>query len=69
MKNGTGFSLDAMLCSKQDTVAAGRRHLLELIASGQVKPVIHKRLPLEEAVTAHEPMEARAQLGKLVLGP
>jgi NADPH2:quinone reductase len=69
MKNVAGFSLYAMLYNKQDAVAAGRRHLLDLIASGQVKPVIHKRLPLEEAVTAHELMEARAQLGKVVLVP
>ncbi|MFJ4732450.1 zinc-binding alcohol dehydrogenase family protein [Streptomyces sp. NPDC088770] len=69
MKNVAGFSLYAMLYNKQDTMAAGRRHLLDLITSGQVKPVIHQRLPLGEAVKAHELMEARAQLGKVVLVP
>ncbi|MCD9880917.1 quinone oxidoreductase family protein [Streptomyces guryensis] len=69
MKNVAGFSLYAMLYNKQDAVADGRRHLLDLITSGQVRPVVHKRLPLEEAVTAHELMEARAQLGKVVLVP
>ncbi|WP_307785604.1 zinc-binding dehydrogenase [Streptomyces sp. RB110-2] len=40
-----------------------------LIASGEVKPVVHDRLPLDEAVKAHELLEARAQLGKIVLVP
>ncbi|MFJ3659063.1 zinc-binding alcohol dehydrogenase family protein [Streptomyces sp. NPDC090119] len=69
MKNVAGFSIYAMLYNKPDVVAAGQRHLLELIASGQVKPVVHQRLPLEEAAKAHELMEARAQLGKVVLVP
>lgn len=69
MKNVAGFSLYAMLYNKQDAVAEGRRHLFELIASGQVEPVVYDRLPLDEAVKAHELMEARAQLGKIVLVP
>ncbi|WP_030343396.1 quinone oxidoreductase family protein [Streptomyces californicus] len=69
MKNVAGFSLYAMLYNKQDAVAEGQRHLLDLIASGEVKPVVHDRLPLDEAVKAHELLEARAQLGKIVLVP
>ncbi|MFE7337983.1 quinone oxidoreductase family protein [Streptomyces griseus] len=69
MKNIAGFSLYAMLHNKLDAVAEGQRHLFELIASGQVRPIVHDRLPLDEAVKAHELMEARAQLGKIVLVP
>ncbi|MFF8013761.1 zinc-binding dehydrogenase [Streptomyces sp. NPDC007929] len=69
MKNVAGFSLYAMLYNKPDAVAEGLRHLLELVDSGQVKPVVHQRLALEDAVKAHELMEARAQLGKVVLVP
>ncbi|MBT2493465.1 zinc-binding dehydrogenase [Streptomyces sp. ISL-96] len=69
MKNVAGFSLYAMLYNKQDAVAEGQRHLLELISSGRIKPVVHERIPLEDAVKAHELMEARAQLGKIVLVP
>ncbi|MFG2986827.1 zinc-binding dehydrogenase [Streptomyces sp. NPDC048258] len=58
-----------MLHNKQEAVAEGLRHLLELIGSGQVKPVVHERLPLAEAAKAHELLEARAQLGKVVLVP
>ncbi|WP_328930701.1 zinc-binding dehydrogenase (plasmid) [Streptomyces sp. NBC_00190] len=69
MKNVAGFSLYAMLYNKPEAIAEGQRHLFELISSGQVKPVVHERLPLDEAAKAHELMEARAQLGKVVLVP
>lgn len=42
---------------------------LELVASGAVKPAIHAVLPLAEAAQAHELLDGRAVLGKLVLKP
>ncbi len=39
----------------------------ELVASGRVRPVIDKVLPLEEIRAAHERLEAGEQLGKIVL--
>ncbi|MEV4214534.1 zinc-binding dehydrogenase [Micromonospora sp. NPDC049662] len=38
-------------------------------SSGRVRPIVHTRLPLDEGVKAHELMEARTQLGKVVLVP
>ncbi|MEV7467860.1 zinc-binding dehydrogenase [Streptomyces kronopolitis] len=69
MKNVAGFSLYAMLYNKPEAIASGLRELFEMIGSGQVRPIIHERLALEEAGKAHELMEARAQLGKVVLMP
>lgn len=43
--------------------------LLHLLAEGHVKPVIHERIPLEEARRAHELLEGGAVHGKLVLIP
>ncbi|MDF9816832.1 NADPH:quinone oxidoreductase family protein [Streptomyces sp. SPB162] len=69
MKTIAGFALYALLYYKPEVIAAGQRDLLEMISSGKVKPIIHERLPLEDAVRAHELMEARSQLGKVVLIP
>ncbi|MGW2255593.1 quinone oxidoreductase family protein [Kitasatospora sp. NPDC001660] len=69
MKTVAGFALYAMLYNRPEAIAAGQRDLLEMIRTGRVKPVVHERLPLEDAVKAHELMEARAQLGKVVLVP
>ncbi len=69
MKTVAGFALYAMLYNRPDAIAEGQRDLLDMISSGRVRPIVHERLPLEDAVKAHEVMEARAQLGKVVLIP
>jgi NADPH:quinone reductase-like Zn-dependent oxidoreductase len=43
--------------------------LLGLLAAGTLKPVIAKRLPLEDVVTAHQRVEHAEVQGKLVLIP
>lgn len=43
--------------------------LLPWIESGQLRPVVHTVLPLEEAPQAHELLEAGQQFGKVVLEP
>jgi NADPH2:quinone reductase len=42
---------------------------IELFAAGQVRPPVDRRLPLAEARQAHERLDARAVLGKLILKP
>jgi NADPH2:quinone reductase len=48
---------------------AGMRALIEMLAAGKLRPRIHARLPLTEAVRAHEMLESGAVLGKLLLRP
>ena len=48
---------------------AGMRALIDMLAAGKLHPRIHARLPLTEAVRAHEMLESGAVLGKLLLIP
>jgi NADPH2:quinone reductase len=48
---------------------AGMRALIDMLAAGKLHPRIHTRLPLIEAVRAHETLESGAVLGKLLLVP
>jgi NADPH2:quinone reductase len=45
------------------------RQAVELLGSGKVKPAIAARFPLAEARRAHEMVEARSAMGKIVLKP
>jgi len=56
--------LGSMMGSKAELLAA-----MPFIASGQIRAVVDRTLPLAEARQAHELMEDRAQFGKLVLVP
>jgi NADPH:quinone reductase-like Zn-dependent oxidoreductase len=49
--------------------AADMQQLITLMAIGRVRPVIHQRLPLHEAVAAHRLMEQSQFFGKIVLNP
>lgn len=44
-------------------------HLLDYLAAGKLEPVIAARVPLAEAVRAHELLERGGQAGKVVLVP
>tara|TARA_Y100001968_G_C19443994_1_gene764210 strand:- start:234 stop:1274 length:1041 start_codon:yes stop_codon:yes gene_type:complete len=50
--------------SRQDLEAA-----LAVAAQGEISPVIHRVLPLSQAARAHQLIEDRAVLGKIVLVP
>jgi NADPH:quinone reductase len=52
---------------KAEISAAFRDQVLPRFATGELKPVIHAVLPLEDARRAHELMAANANTGKLVL--
>jgi NADPH2:quinone reductase len=45
------------------------RYLIEHLATGDIRPLIHARLPLKDARRAHEMLEAREVIGKVVLKP
>ena len=44
-----------------------KRHVLPLIASGAIKPVVDSVHPLEDAAGAHRYMESNANFGKIIL--
>jgi putative PIG3 family NAD(P)H quinone oxidoreductase len=52
---------------KAEIATAFRDQVLPRFATGELKPVIHAVLPLEDARRAHELMAANANTGKLVL--
>lgn len=52
---------------KAAIVAAVREHVWPLIESGQVRPVVHQRYPLEDAAQAHRDLEDSGHIGKLLL--
>jgi NADPH:quinone reductase-like Zn-dependent oxidoreductase len=56
--------LGSMMGSKAELLAA-----MKFVASGEIRAVVDRTLPLAEARKAHELMEDRAQFGKLVLVP
>jgi NADPH2:quinone reductase len=54
---------------KPEYRAESMRYLIERLAAGDIRPLIHARLPLKDARRAHEMLEARAVIGKVLLKP
>ncbi|HEV8680050.1 MAG TPA: zinc-dependent alcohol dehydrogenase family protein [Stellaceae bacterium] len=54
---------------RPDIRAAATQALIDWLAEGRIRPLIHARLPLAEARHAHEMLEAGAVIGKLVMKP
>jgi NADPH2:quinone reductase len=57
------------LDDKPDIRAQSMRYLFERLAAGAIRPLIHARLPLKDARRAHEMIEARQVIGKILLKP
>jgi NADPH2:quinone reductase len=64
-----GVYLGRLLRHAPDVVASCTRELLELWASGAIRPVIGAEFPLDEVERAHELVESRRSVGKVVLVP
>jgi putative PIG3 family NAD(P)H quinone oxidoreductase len=47
--------------------AAVVEHVWPLVASGQVKPIVHERFPLAQAAAAHTAVEESSNIGKVLL--
>ena len=47
----------------------GYGSLLDLLAAGEIQPLIHARLPLAEAARAHAMLESGEVIGKIVMKP
>lgn len=52
---------------KATIVAAVREHVWPLLESGDVRPVVHTRMPLADAAEAHRLLESSSHVGKIVL--
>lgn len=69
--NSTGVRVFTMhtLDDKPALRAQSMQCLIAYLAEGAIRPLIHARLPLREACRAHEMLEARAVIGKVLLKP
>ena len=54
---------------RPDIRAAATKDLVDWLAAGQIKPLIHARLPLSQAPRAHQTLEAGEVVGKIVMKP
>ena len=64
----TGSTLRARTVEQKTAVVdAVRERVWPLFETGQLRPVIHQRLPLAQAAEAHHLMEASTHIGKLLL--
>ncbi|MFF2651383.1 NAD(P)H-quinone oxidoreductase [Streptomyces sp. NPDC058045] len=52
---------------KAAIVAAVREHVWPLVASGQVRPIVDRTLPMSEAPAAHRVIEESSHVGKILL--
>lgn len=48
-------------------IEAVRREVWPMIADGRLRPIVHTRIPLPEAATAHRLLDAGGVLGKILL--
>jgi NADPH:quinone reductase-like Zn-dependent oxidoreductase len=68
-KSVIGFQMALIARGRPDLYERWRRELWRLFAEGTVKPAVHAGFALEDAAEAHEVIERRANLGKVVLCP
>jgi NADPH2:quinone reductase len=64
-----GVYLGRLMRHAPDVVAAAIRELLELWSAGKIKPLVGAEFPLAEVAKAHELLESRGSVGKVVLLP
>ncbi|MGW4164008.1 quinone oxidoreductase family protein [Streptomyces sp. NPDC004788] len=67
MRSVIGFSMPAVLEHRPRQAQQAVRDLVRMVTDGAVRPVIHARVPLEEAARAHELLEERRTTGRVVL--
>ena len=64
----TGSTLRPQTTAEKAAIAADlAMHVLPLLESGAVRPIIHASFPLEDAAEAHRLMESSRHMGKIVL--
>ncbi|MFI6354457.1 zinc-binding alcohol dehydrogenase family protein [Streptomyces sp. NPDC050743] len=68
-KSVIGFQMAVIARGRPDLYERWRQELWRLFAEGSLKPAVHAGFALEDAAKAHEVIERRANLGKVVLCP
>ncbi|AKJ09589.1 NADPH:quinone reductase [Streptomyces incarnatus] len=68
-KSVIGFQMALIARGRPELYEQWRQELWRLFAEGTLKPAVHAEFALEEAAKAHEVIERRANLGKVVLRP
>lgn len=69
LRSVTGFSIMGWKRARPAEFAAAISELTALLADGRLRCTVHTRLPLAEAAQAHRLLDARAQLGRILLVP
>lgn len=64
-----GFAMRPFAAGRRDLYEAHQRELWDLHAGGRLTTAVHRILPLGQAGEAHRIIEARENLGKVVLVP
>lgn len=68
-KSVTGFQMARIAREEPETYERWRRELWRLFDEGTLRPAVHREFTLAQAGRAHEVIEARGNLGKVVLCP
>lgn len=68
-KSVIGFQMALIARGRPEVYETWRRELWRLFATGDLRPAVHARFALEDAAKAHAVIEARRNLGKVVLIP
>ncbi|MFC8125018.1 zinc-binding alcohol dehydrogenase family protein [Streptomyces sp. NPDC057302] len=68
-KSVIGFQMALIARGRPEVYEAWRRELWRLFSTGAVRPAVHAEFALEDAAKAHAVIEARSNLGKVVLIP
>ncbi|MEU3737405.1 zinc-binding dehydrogenase [Streptomyces sp. NPDC032198] len=64
-----GFQMALIARGRPEVYETWRRELWRLFQAGDLRPAVHARFALEDAAKAHAVIEARSNLGKVVLIP
>ncbi|GAA1158183.1 NADPH:quinone reductase-like Zn-dependent oxidoreductase [Kitasatospora gansuensis] len=68
-KTVTGLTMARFASTQRERYDRHGEELWELALAGRLRPAVHAEIPLAEAAEAHRIIEARANLGKVVLRP
>ncbi|MFF3175692.1 zinc-binding alcohol dehydrogenase family protein [Streptomyces sp. NPDC057900] len=69
LKSVAGFSLIAWRAADPEQARREMTEVAEYSTAGQLHTAVHARLPLAEAAAAHQLLEDRSQLGRVLLLP